>query len=287
MTDLITTTNANDLIVAINNEHEAILDGFTKMVTHAIRCGELLIEAKAIIPYGEWEDWVGDNCKFAMTTARGYMRLAELSSEERQRVAGLSLRDALEAIRKVKAGPPEEDPDKTIEGEAVETGDTDVEPVRVAGDDEADDGIVGRSPEQKADDIATSLINDALTQSQWKQVDHLLVLQTLIRKLTEQLKTVIPLSAEESAEAMNAVAETEEAPPPKKKSKQKEASADEQNCAHPGCENKFKDKRAKFCPEHRKAKATEPPPAPAAGNGVDNDASKEERGAYYVEEATA
>ena len=54
----------------------------------------------------------------------------------------------------------------------------------------------------------------------WKNVDRFLALQTLIKLLTDELKMVIPLSAEEFAESRKAIyAATEdgaeEAPPPK------------------------------------------------------------------------
>jgi len=152
------------------------------------------------------------------------MRLASLPEEIRNSVSDLTLREALAAIASTKQKTIE-DQGKTLDGEAEEEGEpteTDQEPNRMEGiggahDDDA--GDQGRSPAQKADDIATRVIHDALQECHWKQVDHRLVLQTLIKKLTEHLsQTVIPLSAEESADARKALySASEEAPAEPKK----------------------------------------------------------------------
>jgi hypothetical protein len=87
-------TTYTDRIVA---EHEAAQAAAASAVEHAIRCGELLIEAKAAMPHGSFGDYVA-TLPFAATTARGYMRLARLDDAKRQRVADFSLRDALAEI---------------------------------------------------------------------------------------------------------------------------------------------------------------------------------------------
>jgi ParB family chromosome partitioning protein len=68
-------------------------------VAHAIRCGELLLKAKASMPHGEWQPWLRRNVSFAARTARDYTSLAKLSPEKRRRVAVLPLREALRAQR--------------------------------------------------------------------------------------------------------------------------------------------------------------------------------------------
>ena len=78
-------------------EHAAVQSAMQTAVTHAIRAGELLIQAKDEIQHGEFGNW----CKslpFSESTTRGYMRLARLDPEKRQRVADLPLRQALESI---------------------------------------------------------------------------------------------------------------------------------------------------------------------------------------------
>lgn len=106
---------------AIVAEHEAAQASMRSAVVHAIRAGELLIEAKAGIPHGDF----GEFCKalpFSDRTGRGYMRLARLDAEERQRVADMSLREALEAIAETKREPiepPSRDASQALAPEAI------------------------------------------------------------------------------------------------------------------------------------------------------------------------
>jgi hypothetical protein len=189
------------------------------------------------------------------------MRLARLPEENRNALRDSSLRAALDAItdhheRAIA------DESKTIEGEAeeVEPSDTDEAEILApedAGDERApddagvEDAVIiedepGRTPEQKARDIASDAIHDVMQRCHFKNVDHLLTFQTLIKLLTEELKNaVVPLSAEESAEARKVLysagessAAEEESPPSKKRgrpagSKNKTKEAAEETPAEP------------------------------------------------------
>ena len=87
----------------INTAHRAASDAAQSALLHAREAGRLLVEAKATVGHGKWTGWLRDNVEFSERTARGYMRIAERwpELENRQRVAGLSLRSAL----KLLAGP--------------------------------------------------------------------------------------------------------------------------------------------------------------------------------------
>jgi hypothetical protein len=89
-----------DLAADINAAHQQAEQALRDGVLHAIRCGELLHEAKAQLPHGEWENWLKVNVSFQPRTARAYMQIAELDAEKRQRVADLPMREALKAIAK-------------------------------------------------------------------------------------------------------------------------------------------------------------------------------------------
>jgi hypothetical protein len=67
-------------------------------IAHAIHAGELLLQAKAQLPHGSFGPWLRENFAFSERAARGYMQLAGLDEANRQRVADLSLRQALDAI---------------------------------------------------------------------------------------------------------------------------------------------------------------------------------------------
>lgn len=82
---------------AIVEAHEAATAAMRNSVAHAVRCGELLLQAKTKVPRGEFGAFC-ERLPFAATTARGYMRLAALDPANRQRVADLPLRAALESI---------------------------------------------------------------------------------------------------------------------------------------------------------------------------------------------
>lgn len=92
----------NNLVVSINEEHSKAAECMWAGVQHAIRAGELLIEAKSQVEHGQWLPWLEANCEFSERTAQGYMRLAKelpkLDAEKRNRVADLTFRDALKSI---------------------------------------------------------------------------------------------------------------------------------------------------------------------------------------------
>jgi hypothetical protein len=48
---------------------------------HLVKVGELLIEAKQIIRYGRWGQWLEDNCQFSERTAENYMKIADAVSD--------------------------------------------------------------------------------------------------------------------------------------------------------------------------------------------------------------
>ena len=67
---------------------------------HALRCGNLLIKAKATVPHGHWLPWLRKNIAFSDRTAQGYTRIAQRFSRLQMRgsVADLSVRGALKEL---------------------------------------------------------------------------------------------------------------------------------------------------------------------------------------------
>ena len=70
---------------------------------HAIEAGRLLLQAKELVPRGEWLSWLADNCEVSKRSAQEYMQLArthkEMDPANARRVAHLSLREALKELR--------------------------------------------------------------------------------------------------------------------------------------------------------------------------------------------
>jgi len=66
----------DQLAHAIREEHEACEAAMTATVQHAIRCGELLADAKARVKHGEWLPWLAENFDGSAWSAQAYMRLS-------------------------------------------------------------------------------------------------------------------------------------------------------------------------------------------------------------------
>jgi Protein of unknown function (DUF3102) len=88
----------------INAEHRACEVAAASAVEHAIRCGELLLEAKERSGHGGWLKWLKENCEVSSRHAQRYMQLAK---DQRvinpTRVSDLSLRGAMRQLREAKA----------------------------------------------------------------------------------------------------------------------------------------------------------------------------------------
>jgi len=103
-TSIITHVDLGQQAAAIVAEHQAARSAIESAVSHAVRAGELLIQAKAAIPHGGWGSFC-NQLPFSDRTARAYMQLAGLDQAKRQRVAEMTLREALASISEPKALP--------------------------------------------------------------------------------------------------------------------------------------------------------------------------------------
>lgn len=69
---------------------------------HACEAGERLIQAKAMLPHGQWLPWLEANCEVSERSAQAYMRVArelpKLEGSKAQRVADLPLREAVRLL---------------------------------------------------------------------------------------------------------------------------------------------------------------------------------------------
>jgi hypothetical protein len=98
-TDGLAASNSlTDLAVRIKAEHTAAAASLKDSVRHAIAAGELLIEAKALVPHGQWLPWLADHVSISERTAQLYMRVAKNRAEVEKRVrngvADLTLNEA-------------------------------------------------------------------------------------------------------------------------------------------------------------------------------------------------
>jgi len=101
-----------DLATRIRAEHEATAAAMKRGCEHAIRAGELLIEAKRLLEHGEWLPWLAEHCDVPERTARLYMRLAQHKFKIGN-VADMTVRGAIKALAAPPAEPSGDRGDKT------------------------------------------------------------------------------------------------------------------------------------------------------------------------------
>lgn len=84
------------LAAEANEEHRAAETTAHQALAHAIRCGELLHQAKQNVDHGQWAAWLEGNFEGSARTAQLYMRLHENRHRlaNPQRAADLSIRRA-------------------------------------------------------------------------------------------------------------------------------------------------------------------------------------------------
>jgi hypothetical protein len=80
------------LAAEINEAHALALKHADSAVEQAMRCGNLLMEAKAKAPHGHWLPWLRQNVEFSERTAQAYMRIAQRFNRNPQRATDLSAR---------------------------------------------------------------------------------------------------------------------------------------------------------------------------------------------------
>jgi hypothetical protein len=97
--DLSRSNSLPELAARIRAEHEATSSAIKNSVAHGIAVGELLLEAKAKVPHGQWLPWLAENCAMSERTARNYMRLVRLGVKSAT-VADLGLRATLKKFAK-------------------------------------------------------------------------------------------------------------------------------------------------------------------------------------------
>jgi hypothetical protein len=85
-----------ELARQISSAHAESLAAARTSLEHARRCGELLLQAKARLPHGQFMPWVTANCPFGLRTGQNYMRVARdweeiqaaMRGEETDTIAG-------------------------------------------------------------------------------------------------------------------------------------------------------------------------------------------------------
>jgi hypothetical protein len=95
-----------DLASQIRSEHLAVKEAVRNSFEHAIKCGDLLLEAKAKVAHGKWLPWLESECGINERTAQRHMRVARHRLEietKSDTVTDLTLTSALQVIEASEA----------------------------------------------------------------------------------------------------------------------------------------------------------------------------------------
>jgi len=95
----------DQLAALIRQGHREVEAHTVHAVLKAVETGKALLQAKPLVGHGNFEDYVAVQCRFSMTTAQNYMKLARKEAEVRQRLEAktkdsgyLTLSEALKFI---------------------------------------------------------------------------------------------------------------------------------------------------------------------------------------------
>lgn len=109
---LLTPRDAPALAEKINYQHQQAQSFWRTTAQHAIRCGELLQEAKLDLDHGDWTGWLAENFTGSPRTARQYMQLADAHRENPallQAADDSSISVAVRAVAKPRRQPQTQD----------------------------------------------------------------------------------------------------------------------------------------------------------------------------------
>ena len=87
------------LAADIRAAHSAIKRTTLETAERTVAAGHMLIEAKAALPHGAWDEWLATHAGLSARTARRYMQIAR-SGLETATVADLGIRGAAERLSK-------------------------------------------------------------------------------------------------------------------------------------------------------------------------------------------
>jgi hypothetical protein len=99
----------NDLAVLanrINSEHAEVVKAVIHGANHAIRAGQLLLQAKIAVRHGDWSEWLATNCRVSERSAQLYMQLAREFPQGL--AAGVSLTAAIKMLEQMKSPEPKD-----------------------------------------------------------------------------------------------------------------------------------------------------------------------------------
>jgi hypothetical protein len=106
----------------INASHQQCLDADRDSLEHARQAGVFLLEAKEKVRAAghPWERWVQENCRFTLSTAQRYMRVAEHYYRLLEQVKDPGRLTLTRALRLLSRGPGQADRPAPAAGQPIE-----------------------------------------------------------------------------------------------------------------------------------------------------------------------
>jgi hypothetical protein len=116
-------TSLDALASQANENHQLAEATAGSALEYARRSGAALVEAKALVPYGKWMDWLKDNFTATSRTAHRYMTLADST-----RVSNVEASSIREALRMIAGEDEEEEVHEEPQAELFDEPEDEVEP---------------------------------------------------------------------------------------------------------------------------------------------------------------
>lgn len=88
------------LAVVAREAHEGVLGAAKTAAERSIEAGNALLEAKALLPHGQWLPWLREHCNIPERTAQLYMKIAE-SGLKSAIVADIGLKMAASSLSRL------------------------------------------------------------------------------------------------------------------------------------------------------------------------------------------
>src|SRR5262245_41987185 len=94
---------SEELAVAVNNHHRAVLASAHGFIEHVRKAGSALIQVKRLCPHGAWMDWLAKHLVFSARTARVYMQIAAAWPALEAQAKGSTITTISEALQLIAA----------------------------------------------------------------------------------------------------------------------------------------------------------------------------------------
>jgi hypothetical protein len=106
-----------DLAARIKAEQDLFISAARTSAEHAMRVGDLLIEAKKLVKHGEWLPWLAQHCDMSESLAQRYMRLARARTEIEAKTDNCTDLSILSAMKLLAAPLDEEESEEDSESD--------------------------------------------------------------------------------------------------------------------------------------------------------------------------